>query len=148
MKLTTRTRYGTRLLVDLAVHYGTGNISLRDVSVRQNISLHYLHHIITPLLTGGIVFTSRGTKGGVFLSKPPENIKLSEVIKLLEGSIAPVDCVDSPAMCKRSESCVTRQIWHKIKLAVDNVLDSITLKELADKQKQKNKKEQFAIPCK
>lgn len=144
MKLSTRSRYGTRLLVDLALHYDEQPVLLKDIAQRQEISLPYLQHLITPLVAGGILFTTRGAKGGVSLSRPPGEIKLSEVIKLLEGSTAPVDCVNNPDICDRSTSCVTRDIWCGMKQAVDELLESTTLQDLAERQQNKESGEQMA----
>ena len=142
MKLSTRGRYGTRALLDLALRHGEGPVLLKDVAQRQQISLRYLEHLITPLIAGGIVRSIRGAKGGVSLAKPPEEIKLSEVILLLEGSIAPVECVNNPGVCSRSESCVTRDIWGELKKAMDKVLESTTLQGLAERQKEKERPEE------
>jgi Rrf2 family cysteine metabolism transcriptional repressor len=144
MKLSTRARYGTRLLVDLALHFDEQPVLLKDIAQRQEISLPYLQHLITPLVTGGIVFTTRGARGGVSLSQPPGEIKLSQVIRLLEGPIAPVECVNNPAMCTRSSSCVTRDIWCDMKRAIDSVLDFTTLQDLAERQKRKEQAERVA----
>jgi Rrf2 family cysteine metabolism transcriptional repressor len=144
MKLSTRARYGTRLLVDLALHYDEQPVLLKDIAQRQEISLSYLQHLITPLVTGGIVFTTRGARGGVSLSQPPGEIKLSQVIRLLEGPIAPVECVNNPDMCTRSSSCVTRDIWCDMKRAIDSVLDFTTLQDLAERQKRKEQAERVA----
>ena len=84
MKLSTRGRYGTKVLLDLALHHGSGPVSLKDISKRQQIPLHYLEHLIAPLVTGGIIRSSRGAKGGIWLVKPPADIRLSDVIPLLE----------------------------------------------------------------
>lgn len=142
MKLSTRTRYGMRLLVDLALHHSEQPVHLKDIARRQELSLYYLQHLITPLITGGILLTTRGTGGGVSLSRPPEEIRLSEVIKLLEGSIAPVDCVTNPDICARSGSCVTRDVWCDMKKAIDGVLRFTTLQDLAERQKDKEQPEQ------
>ena len=144
MKLSTRARYGTRLLVDLALHYDEQPVLLKDIAQRQEISLPYLQHLITPLVTGGIVFTTRGARGGVSLSQPSGEIKLSQVIRLLEGPIAPVECVNNPDMCTRSSSCVTRDIWCDMKRAIDRVLDFTTLQDLAERQKRKEQSERVA----
>lgn len=139
MKLSTRARYGIRALLDLSVHDTKGPISLKDIAARQEISMSYLEHLINPLVAGGIIRTVRGSKGGIVLAKKPGDIKLSEIIDLLEGSTSPVDCVDSPQNCQRSEECVTRGVWIQIKEAIDGVLDSITLLELVERQKTKQK---------
>lgn len=91
--------------MDLACHQRKGPIPLRDIARRQEILLHYLEHLITPLIAAGIVRSSQGPAGGVQLTKPPCEIKLSEVIRLVEGSIIPVECVDNPEVCSRSELC-------------------------------------------
>ena len=142
MKLSTRGRYGTRALLELALHYGEGPVPLKDIAQRQQISLQYLEHIITPLVAAGIVLSIRGPRGGVSLAKPPEAIRLSGVIQLLEGSIAPVACVNDPRYCSRSDFCVTRDIWGELKQAMDGVLESTTLQNLVERHKKKEQPEQ------
>ena len=141
MKLSTRGQYGTRALLDLALHRGEKPVPLKDIAQRQNIPLQYLEHLITPLIAGGIVWSTRGARGGVSLARPPEEIKLSEVIGLLEGSIAPVECVNDPKYCSRSDLCVTRDIWGELKKAMDGVLESITLQDLVERHKKKEQPE-------
>jgi len=141
MKLSTRGRYGTRALLDLALHQGEAPVLLKDVAQRQQISLPYLEHLIAPLIAGGIVWSTRGAKGGVSLAKPPEQVKLSEVIQLLEGSIAPAECVNNPGVCSRSELCVTRDIWGELKKAMNGILESTTLQDLVERQKRKERPE-------
>jgi len=141
MKLSTRGRYGTRALLDLALHRGEKPVPLKDIAQRQDIPLQYLEHLITPLIAGGIVWSTRGARGGVSLARPPEEIKLSEVIGLLEGSIAPVECVNDPKYCSRSELCVTRDIWGELKKVMDGVLESTTLQDLVERHKKKEQPE-------
>ena len=137
MKLSTKGQYGTRALLDLAINWDKGPIQLKDIAKRQNISLPYLEHLITPLIGAGLVGSTRGAKGGVWLATPPEEVKLSEVIQLLEGSIAPVECVNRPETCSRSEFCVTRDVWDELKRAINGVLESTTLQDLVERQKKK-----------
>jgi Rrf2 family cysteine metabolism transcriptional repressor len=137
MKLSTKARYGTRALLDLALHRGKGLVLLKDIAQRQEISLPYLEHLIAPLIGGGLIRSTRGPQGGVSLLKPPEEIKLSEVIQLLEGSTAPVKCVDNPEAYPRSDLCVTRDIWDEVRKAIDGVLESTTLQDLVERQGQK-----------
>ncbi len=137
MRLSTRGQYGTRALLDLALHQGEGPVLLRDIAQRQRISLQYLEHLITPLVAAGIVRSTRGARGGVSLAVPPEEVKLSEVIQLLEGSISLVECVSNPAVCDRSELCATREVWSEIKQAIEGVLESTTLQDLVERQRQK-----------
>jgi Rrf2 family protein len=142
MKLSTRGRYGTRALLDLALHQGERAILLRDIARRQRIPLRYLENLITPLIAGGMVRSTRGPRGGVSLAKPPEAIRLSEVIQLLEGSIGMVDCVDDPGICSLSTFCVTRDVWCEVKKAMNGVLESTTLQDLVERQKNREQPEQ------
>jgi len=137
MKLSTRTRYGTRALLDLARHEDNRPVQLKDIASRQNISLPYLEHIITPLVGAGIVRSTRGARGGLQLSRHPNELKLSEVVQLLEGTNMPVDCINNPESCTRSGFCVTRDVWSEIKTAIDKTLNSITLQDLVDREKKK-----------
>jgi Rrf2 family cysteine metabolism transcriptional repressor len=137
MKLSTRGLYGTRALLELALRGGEEPVLLKDIAQRQQISLSYLQHLVAPLIAGGIIRSTRGAKGGISLVRPPEQIRLSEVIQLLEGSTAPVECVDNPMICKRSALCVSRDIWGELKKVMDEVLESITLQDLAERQKGK-----------
>ena len=141
MKLSTKGRYGTRALLDLALHRKEEPVLLRDIAQRQQISLSYLEQLVAPLKAGGLVRSTRGVKGGIFLAKPAEDISLNEVIQLLEGPTAPVDCVIDPDLCDRSRFCATRDVWSELKTAIDSVLDSTTLRDLVEKQKQKQQPE-------
>jgi len=142
MKLSTRGRYGTRALLDLALHWKEGPVLLKDIARRQRISLPYLQHLMAPLVAVGIVKSTRGIGGGVWLAKPPEEIKLSDVVQLLEGSIAPVECVNKPEVCTRAGSCATRDICGELKKAVDAVLESTTLQDLVERQRSKSQPEE------
>mgnify|MGYP001082968142 CR=1 FL=1 len=137
MRLSTRGQYGTRLLLDLALHGSEGSVLLKDIAQRQRISLSYLEHLIAPLIGGGILKSSRGPRGGISLLKHPEEIKLSEVIQLLEGPIAPVECVNNPEAYPRSDLCAIRDIWAEMRKATYGVLESTTLQDLAERQRQK-----------
>ena len=137
MKISTRGRYGLRALLDLALHQGKEPMLLKDIAQRQEISLPYLERLITPLIAAGIVKSTRGARGGVLLLKPPTEIKLIEVVELLEGSVAPVDCVNNPNICSRSALCATRDVWIEMKEAMIQILDCTTLQDLAERQRQK-----------
>ena len=128
---------GRREAEQLAVRQGQGPVSLKDISRQQGISLQYLEHLITPLIAGGIIKSTRGARGGVSLAKAPEEIRLSEIIRILEGSTSPVDCVDKAEICARSDRCVTRDVWSDVKEAIDEVLDKITLRDLVERQRRK-----------
>jgi Rrf2 family cysteine metabolism transcriptional repressor len=130
MKLSTKGRYGTRALLDLALHWDEGPILLRDIAQRQQIPLPYLEHLIAPLKAAGIIKSTRGARGGIWLAKPPQEVRLSEVIQLLEGPMALVDCVNNPQVCPHSDLCATRHIWCEIRKAINSVLESVTLQDL------------------
>ena len=139
MKLSTRGRYGTRVLLDLALCEGKEPVPLRDIAQREQISLSYLEHLITPLIAAGMIRSMRGARGGIRLAKTPEEIKLSDVIGLLEGSITPVDCLDDPKTCTRSDFCVTRDVWGEMKEAMNGVLESTTIQDLVERHKSKER---------
>ncbi len=127
--------------MDMALHQGEGPILLRDIAKRQQIPLPYLKHLIAPLVAGGILRSTRGARGGLLLIQPPKQVKLIDIIILLEGSIAPVECVSNPEICDRSMSCATRDIWTELKDAMEGVLESTTLQDLVDRHKEKEQPE-------
>ncbi len=137
MKLSTRGQYATRALVDLALHQDEAPVLLRDIARRQQISQQYLEHIIAPLVAAGIITSTRGPKGGISLARPPEDIRLDEVIQLLEGPIAPVECVNNPEACQRSQTCASRELWEELRDAMTGVLRSVTIHDLMERQKVK-----------
>ena len=137
MKLSTRGRYGTRALLDLALHRGEGIVPLKDIARRQDISLSYLEHLVAPLIAAGIIKSTRGPQGGISLLKHPQYIRLSEVVQLLEGSLAPAKCVDNPKSYPRSDFCATHDIWSEVEKAINKVLGSITLQDLVKRQARK-----------
>ena len=137
MRLSTKGRYGIRLLLDLALQATEGPVRLKHIAERQALPLMYLENLIAPLASGGLIKTTRGPKGGVSLLKRPGEIKLSEVIQLLEGPVAPVDCVNNPEAYSRSEVCATRDIWVEVRNAMYAVLESTTLQDLKERQEKK-----------
>jgi len=137
MKLSTKGRYGSRAMLDLALNYGKGPILLKDIARRQEISMRYLEQLIAPLKASGLVKSSRGAKGGYVLSKLPSEIKLSEIVYALEGSIEPVECVTRPQGCRRSKNCVTRDVWVDIYKAVQGIIETITLQDLVNRYLKK-----------
>jgi Rrf2 family cysteine metabolism transcriptional repressor len=139
VKLSTRGRYGTRAMLDLAMHDDGQTVLLKDIAKRQEISERYLESIMRVLVSNGLVTSVQGRNGGFSLAKKPGDIKLSQIIEAVEGSIAPVFCVDNPKLCKRVPICVTYDVWRKLKKAMFDVLDSITLEDMLEMQKKKLK---------
>ena len=137
MKLSTKGRYAARAMLDLALRFGQGPILVKDISRREEISERYLEQILTPLKIAGLVRVIRGARGGFILARLPSEIRLIEIIQIMEGSTAPVDCVDDAQICSRSDLCITREVWSEIKEAIDTVLESITLQDLLERQKEK-----------
>ena len=137
MKLSTRGEYGLRAMVDLAENFGSGPIPLRSIAERQGISENYLEQLIAVLRKAHLVKSVRGAQGGYMLNREPGNIKIGEIIRVLEGSIAPMDCVNDNEedACTRAESCAARVIWKKIKDSIAEVLDSTTLLDLCREAK-------------
>jgi Rrf2 family protein len=145
MKLSTRARYGTRAMLELALHYKDGYVSVREIAKSQGISRRYLEHLIVSLQAIGLVKTLKGKKGGCTLAKPPSEIKLAEIVEALEGSIAPVDCIIDGKLCPREKICVIRDIWIKMKEAITNLLNSITLEDMVKWQKEKLKNTEISM---
>jgi Rrf2 family protein len=141
MKLSTRGRYGVRMMLELALHYGEGPILLKDIAERQGISEKYLWQLINPLKTTGLVNSLRGAHGGYVLAKAPEAISLKAILQILEGSLCLVDCVDNPALCERSLSCISRDIWGEASKNMQQTLEDTTLAAMVERQKEKLKNE-------
>ncbi len=141
MKLSTRGRYGVRLMLDLALHYGEGPIFLKDIAERQGISGKYLWQLINPLKAMGLISSQRGAHGGYVLGKAPESISVKEILQILEGSLCLVDCVDDPSFCERSSSCISRDIWREASKNLQQTLENTTLAAMVSRQKEKRQDE-------
>ncbi|MDD6637951.1 MAG: Rrf2 family transcriptional regulator [Lachnospiraceae bacterium] len=139
MKISTKGRYALRLMIDLAMNSVGEPVSLKDVAKRQGISEKYLEQIISVLNRAGYVKSIRGAQGGYLLRRAPEEYTVGMILRLTEGSLAPVTCVeDGDFPCERQENCVTVILWKKINDAINSVVDSITLQDLVDWQNEKN----------
>jgi Rrf2 family transcriptional regulator, cysteine metabolism repressor len=138
MKLSTRTHYLVQVLLDLELHYkGDSPVPLRDIAQRQNMSQAYLEQMMTHLVAGGLVRSVRGPKGGIVLTKSAKEINLKEIVELLEGPTDLVECLVNAKICPRSKLCAVRDIWYEMKIAMDHVLASTTLHDLAERQRDK-----------
>ena len=139
MKISTKGRYALRLMIGLAMNSIGEPVSLKDVAKRQGISEKYLEQIISVLNRAGYVKSIRGAQGGYLLRRAPEEYTVGMILRLTEGSLAPVTCVeDGDFPCERQENCVTVILWKKINDAINSVVDSITLQDLVDWQNEKN----------
>ena len=140
MKLSTKGRYGVRLMLDLAAHYGERPVLLREISQREDISEKYLWHLITPLKSSGLIHATRGAHGGYELAKAPSEITVKEIFEVVEGPICLVDCIENPATCKRSDFCIARDLWGEASKALSDTLAKTTLASLVERQKDKKKR--------
>jgi Rrf2 family protein len=130
MKLSTKTRYGTRMVLDMAQHHGNGAIQLGEIANRQNISLKYLEQIIRPLKEADYIKSFRGAKGGHMLTKAPEEITVGEIVAILEGGDTLIRCDKDPEDCERVDSCLTRYLWKEAAAAMFQRLSAITFADL------------------
>lgn len=136
MRFSTRSRYGVRAMYELAANDSNNPIPLKNIAKYQNISEHYLEQLMASLRKGGLVNSIRGAQGGYVLARPAEAITIAEIIRVLEGPVAPVECVreDQESNCFNIDNCVTRSIWEKVRDSVVDVLESITLASLLKKE--------------
>jgi Rrf2 family protein len=137
MRISTRARYGLRLMLDLALKHGKGPIFLKEVSRSQEISEKYLGQIIMPLKAAGLVKSFRGAHGGYTLQRDPDKITVREIVATLEGDMNLVECVGDPTSCERFAGCVTQEVWRQVSRAVSETLEAITLADLAKRSLQR-----------
>lgn len=131
MRISTKGRYALRLMLDLAVNDTGEFISLKTVSERQDISVKYLEQIVTSLVKIGYLKGLRGSKGGYKLAKNPKEYTVGMILRVTEGSLAPISCLDDDEnLCERAEECMTLSFWHKLNNAIKNVVDSVTLEDI------------------
>ena len=140
MHVSTKGRYALRMMIDLAEHQNSGYIALKDIAERQGISKKYLEQIIPIVNRTDFLKTTRGSQGGYMLAKDPSKYTVGDILRLTEGSFAPVDCVDqNPADCERCHECVTLPIWRGLSKVINEYLDSITLQDILDQKHQHDK---------
>jgi Rrf2 family protein len=137
MKLSTRTRYGMRLMLELAHKYGKGPVFLKEIAKQEAISEKYLSLIIIPLKAAGFVHSTRGAYGGYTLAKAPSEINLKEVVDILEGDTSLVDCIKDPFACPRVNTCASRDVWEIVSKKIAETLRSMTLETLAGMSREK-----------
>jgi Rrf2 family protein len=137
MKLSTRSRYGVRLMADLADHYGKTPVFLKDIAKREDISEKYLSIIVIPLRNAGLIQSTRGAHGGYVLARLPEEITVGDIYGALEGEVCLVDCVKKSEDCSRAGICPTRDVWSHLSVKIREALDSVTLAALVLTRRQK-----------
>jgi Rrf2 family transcriptional regulator, iron-sulfur cluster assembly transcription factor len=144
MQLTTRSRYGLRMLLDIALHGGDGPVRIQDIAKRRNISVKYLEQLIRALKKAGFIHSKRGPKGGHVLAVTPEQIRVGDVVRALESRPELTECVGNPEICLIAADCVTRQIWARATESIFRELDAICL---GDMMVQARKSELLGLPC-
>ncbi|MFC2168081.1 RrF2 family transcriptional regulator [Acidobacteriota bacterium] len=139
IKLSTKGRYGTRLMINLAKHYSTGKeaIILKSVSDDEGISIRYLEQIIIPLKISKLVKSIRGAGGGYTLARKPADIKVSDILHSLEGTCCLVDCVEDEDYCDRVKTCATHDVWEKASLLLHDYFERTSLQDLMTSEKKK-----------
>ncbi len=130
MKISTRTRYGTRLMIELGLYFSQGPVFMKDIARKEDISEKYLSQIIIALKNAGLVNSFRGARGGYLLTRPPARITMREIFEVLEGGVELVNCTTKPAECNRAAICVTRHLWKDLGGVITDKLERVTLNDL------------------
>lgn len=138
MKLSTRAEYGLRAMFELARQFGEGPVSLRSIAEKQDISENYLEQLMAVLRKSGLVESVRGAQGGYMLAAAPQEINVGDVIRVLEGPIAPMECVseNSKKDCGRAGTCASRLVWERVRDSITKVLDGFTLSDMVEEGKK------------
>jgi len=133
VKVSTKGRYALRMLLDLAERRGEGFISLKEIAERQNISKQYLEQIVSLLNTSNMLRTNRGKQGGYMLAKQPSEYTVREILRITEGSLAPVTCLEEEVnLCDKATYCKTLSMWTGLQKVINDYLDSVTLQDMVE----------------
>ena len=144
MKISTKGRYALRLMLDLAENQKDGFVALKDIADRQDISKKYLEQIVPMLNKSGVLRTSRGFQGGYMLAKTPNKYTVGDILRITEGSLAPVACLDyEPNTCEKCETCATLPVWQGLYKTITDYLDSITLQDIMDSDRARKTDEYY-----
>ena len=134
--ISTRGRYALRMMLDLCEHAGEGNVALKDIAARQEISKKYLEQIIPVLNRAGLLQTTRGAQGGYRLSRRPENYTVGDILRATETGLCSVSCLEPDAPgCPREPDCLTKPVWEGLNRVIQEYLDSITLQDILDRKR-------------
>lgn len=146
MKISTKGRYAVRVMLDLAVHNTGEYVKVKQIAERQGISEKYLEQIISILNKAGYVKSIRGAQGGYRIAKEPKYYTVGMILRLTEGSLSPVACLDDAVNeCERCDTCETLQVWRDLKEAIDNVVDNVTVQDLVDRQEERLEAMNYSI---
>lgn len=144
MAVSTKARYGLRMMIVLAEHYGKGPMLLKDIARDQSISEKYLSRIVIDLKSAGLVDAVRGAKGGYVLKQPPAGITVRQVVWALEN-MAPVECVRNPGVCDKVSSCPTYDVWRDLDRAIYETLEKITLEDVLERGRQRSQQTMYYL---
>ena len=145
MKLSMRSDYGARAVIDLARHYNRGPVQSADIAARQAIPEAYLEQLLTTLRKSGLIRSTRGPHGGHELARPPTEIRFAEVIAALEGPLVPLDCLNDADACVVSPTCGMREIWQEVMASTRRILEATTIEELVERQKARESRVMYYI---
>ncbi|MHC4606724.1 MAG: RrF2 family transcriptional regulator [Planctomycetota bacterium] len=140
MRISTKGRYGLRVMMELALREGGGPTMTGTIARSQEISKNYLHNLLGKLRAAGLVRSIRGSGGGYVLARPASGIRVSEIVRTLEGAFFPVDCVGDRKLCERADRCAAREVWCDLGKVMEEVLSAITLEQLASRQRVRDAK--------
>ena len=136
MKLSTKMRYGTRVMVDLAMGYPKRAVSVKELAKNQRLSIKYLEHIMASLKGSGLIKPERGVHGGYSLARDPNTIRLIELYRAFEGPFSLLDCIGNPNLCQMNEECPTRDTWIEMNEALEKILERTTIQDLLERKKK------------
>lgn len=146
MKISTKGRYAVRVMLDLALHDSGECIKVKDIASRQGISNKYLEQIIAILNKAGYVKSVRGAQGGYRIAKDPKEYTVGMILRLTEGSMAPVACLEENAdECERCDTCETLEVWKELYDAINNVIDNVTLEDLIERHQKRLENLDYSI---
>jgi Rrf2 family protein len=135
MRVTMKSDYGLRAMIDLAAHYGKGPVPSGDIAGRQCVPEHFLDQLLVTLRRAGLLKSLRGPQGGHMLARPPAKISMSEVIRALDGSTAPMECLPTPGACQLTPGCAIRDVWRQVEDYTQHLLAATTLQQLAERHR-------------
>lgn len=135
MRVTMKSDYGLRAMIDLATHYGEGPVPSGDIAGRQCVPEHFLDQLLVTLRRAGLLKSLRGPQGGHMLARPPAQISMSEVIRALDGSTAPMECLPTPGACQLTPGCAIRDVWRQVEDYTQQLLTATTLQQLAERHR-------------
>jgi Rrf2 family protein len=140
MNLSTRSRYATRAMIQIAEHHGKSPVSLRTIEETQKISRNYLQQLMPPLKNEGLLHVAKGKSGGFMLARPPSEITIGDIIRAQEGEISLVECVGEDGLCDFEGECPSREIWAEASRRLDEYFDSLTLEDVLKTWEKKRKR--------